>query len=241
VRGYVGPQGASERGVAVYADRRIVVGTSWVTGANALDTHARNVVNGRDFTVDRYLDVAPVRAGDPCLHCHASLHVEKAIEVGRLVRLGRRYSDAVALDAAGADGKSHRVVMGSYRIGVTRLLAALAEETHDAAGLCWPAAVAPAHIHVVVAGRSEDLVGPAAQLSSTLATRGWHLLLDDRGVAPGVAFADADLLGVPVQLIVGRALARGRVELKWRPTGERREVPVTEAPEAVAALIGPPK
>jgi prolyl-tRNA synthetase len=240
VRGYVGPQGASERGVAVYADRRIAVGTSWVTGANALDTHARNVVNGRDFTVDRYIDVAPVRVGDPCLNCQASLLVEKAIEVARLVRLGRRSSDAVALDATGADGKSHRLTMGSYCIGVNRLLAALAEQTHDDAGLRWPAAVAPAHIHVVVAGRSEDLLGPAEQLSSTLAARGWHLLLDDRGAAPGVAFADADLLGVPVQLIVGRALARGRVELKWRPTGERREVPLTEAPEAVAALIGAP-
>jgi prolyl-tRNA synthetase len=240
VRGYVGPQQARERGLVVFADRRVAVGTSWVTGANALDTHARNVVSGRDFTVDRYLDVAPVRAGDPCCNCQASLQVEQAIEVGRLVRLGRRYSDAVALDAAGADGKSHRVAMGSYRIGVTGLVAALAEQRHDDAGLCWPVAVAPAHIHVVVAGRSEDLVGPAEQLSSTLATGGWHLLLDDRGVAPGVAFADADLLGVPVQLIVGRALARGRVELKWRPTGERQQVPVARVRDAVAALIGPP-
>ncbi len=241
VRGYVGPQGATGRGVAVYADRRVAAGTSWVTGANALDTHARNVVNGRDFTVDRYIDVASVRAGDPCGNCREPLQVERAIEVGRVVRLGRKYTDAVALDAPGAGGKSHRVTMGCYRIGVTQLLAALAEQTHDDAGLCWPAEVAPAHVHVVVAGRSEGLIAPAEELSSTLATRGWRLLLDDRGVAPGVAFADADLLGVPVQLIVGRALARGRVELKWRKTGERQEVPVTQVPDAVAALIDAPK
>jgi prolyl-tRNA synthetase len=241
VRGYVGPQGASGRGVAVYADRRVAVGTSWVTGANALDTHARNVVNGRDFTVDRYIDVASVRAGDPCGNCREPLPVERAIEVGRVVRLGRKYTDAVALDAPAADGKPRRVTMGCCHLGVTQLLAALAEQTHDETGLCWPAEVAPAHVHVVTAGKSEDLIAPAEELSSTLATRGWRVLLDDRGVAPGVAFADADLLGVPVQLIVGRSLARGRVELKWRQTGEREEVPLTQIPYAVASLIDAPR
>jgi len=241
VRGYVGPQGASERGIAVYADRRVGVGTSWVTGANALDTHARNVVNGRDFTVDRYVDVAPVEAGDPCPDCRLPVVVERAIEVGHIFQLGRKYSDAFGLDVLDARGKPRRVTMGSYGIGVSRVVAALAEQTHDEAGLCWPSEVAPAQVHVVVAGRSENHTTAADELSSTLATRGWRVLLDDRGVAPGVAFADADLLGVPVQLIVGRALPRGRVELKWRRTGERQEVLLTQVPDKVAALIGVPR
>ena len=212
-----------------------------MTGANALDTHARNVVNGRDFTVDRYVDVAPVEAGDPCPDCRLPVVVERAIEVGHIFQLGRKYSDAFGLDVLETRGKPRRVTMGSYGIGVSRVVAALAEQTHDEAGLCWPSEVAPAQVHVVVAGRSEDHTTAADELSSMLATRGWRVLLDDRGVAPGVAFADADLLGVPVQLIVGRALPRGRVELKWRRTGERQEVLLTQVPDKVAALIGVPR
>ena len=240
VRGYVGPQGASERGVAVYADRRIGVGTSWVTGANALDTHARNVVNGRDFTVDRYIDVASVQAGDPCPNCGTPLSLERAIEVGHIFQLGRKYSDAFGLDTVGADGKPRRITVGSYGIGVSRAVAALAEQTHDDAGLCWPAEVAPAQIHAVIVDRGTGLHPAAEQLVSTLAAKGWHLLLDDRALSPGVAFADADLLGMPVQLIAGRAFAQGRVELKSRRSGERQQVLVSEAADAVAEMIGRP-
>jgi prolyl-tRNA synthetase len=233
-RGYVGPQGAAGRGLTVYADRRIGVGSAWVTGANATDIHARHVVNGRDFTVDHYLDVAEVRAGDPCPTCGAPLALEPAIEIGHIFQLGRKYADAFALDAVGQDGRPIRVTMGSYGIGVTRAVAALAEQTHDEFGLCWPAEVAPADVHVVAVGKGEVIPAAAVDLSERLASAGLRVLLDDRRLAPGVAFADADLLGVPVHVVVGKSLADGQVEIKRRRTGERYLVPVAAAVEAVA-------
>jgi prolyl-tRNA synthetase len=238
VRGYVGPQGASERGVAVYADRRIAVGTTWVTGANAVDTHARNVVNGRDFTVDRYVDVASIQEGDPCPRCGSPVTLERAIEIGHIFQLGRKYSDAFGLDALGLDGQAVRVTMGSYGVGVSRLVATLAEQSHDQAGLCWPAEVAPAHVHIVPVGKGEEQRTAALQLAAELSGNGWRVLLDDRRVAAGVAFADADLLGMPVQVIVGKGLAQGTIELKRRRNGERQQVPLTGALEAVARMIG---
>jgi prolyl-tRNA synthetase len=240
VRGYVGPQGASERGLAVYADRRVAVGTAWVTGANAIDTHARNVVNGRDFGVDRYVDVASIQAGDPCPQCGSPITLERAIEIGHIFQLGRKYTDAFALDALGPDGKPIRVTMGSYGIGVSRAVAAVAEQTHDEAGLCWPAEIAPADVHIIPAGKGEEARNVAEELASRLAVNGWRVLLDDRRLAAGVAFADADLLGMPVQLIVGKALAQGKIELKQRGTGERQQIPLTDVAQAVAQIIDRP-
>lgn len=232
-RGYVGPQDAAGRGLMVYADRRIAIGSVWVTGANAIGIHARHVVNGRDFTVDRYLDVAEVRAGDPCPICGTSVELEPAIEIGHIFQLGRKYANAFTLDAVGQDGRPVRVTMGSYGIGVTRAVAALAEQTHDDSGLCWPAEVAPADVHVVAVGKGEEIHTAADDLSVRLASARWRVLLDDRRLAPGVAFADADLIGVPVHVVIGKALADGQVEIKRRPTGERYLVPVAAAVEAV--------
>ncbi|CAM5597366.1 proline--tRNA ligase [Streptomyces avidinii] len=227
VRGYVGPQGLEK--VRYLADPRIAPGTSWVTGANKADTHARNVVCGRDFEVDRHLDVVVVEAGDPCPSCGAGLRLDRAIEIGHIFQLGRKYADAFGLDVLGKEGKPVRVTMGSYGIGVSRAVAALAEQTADDRGLCWPAAVAPADVHVVAAGKAVPLA-LAESAAAALAGSGLRVLLDDRpGLSPGVKLTDAELIGVPWILVAGRRSAESVVELQNRVTGLREELPLEEA------------
>ncbi len=222
VRGYVGPQG----GVVTYwADRRIAPGTAWVTGANKPDTHVRDAVAGRDFTVEQVLDVASVRDGDPCPVCGSPTSLDRAIEVGHIFQLGRKYADAFALDVLGPNGTPQRVTMGSYGIGVSRAVAAVVEQTYDERGLRWPAEIAPAEVHVVAVGKAGQREA-AESLAADLERAGLRVLLDDRGASAGVAFADADLLGVPTIVIVGKTLAAGEVEVKDRRSGERRSVPL---------------
>ncbi|MBT2403512.1 MULTISPECIES: proline--tRNA ligase [unclassified Streptomyces] len=227
VRGYVGPQGLDK--VRYIADPRVAPGTSWVTGANRVDTHARNVVCGRDFEVDQYLDVVVVEPGDPCPACGAGLVLGRAIEIGHIFQLGRKYADAFGLDVLGREGKPVRVTMGSYGIGVSRAVAALAEQTADERGLCWPAEVAPADVHVVAAGKAGPLA-LASEAAAALAGAGLRVLLDDRpGLSPGVKLTDAELIGVPWILVAGRRSAESVVELQHRPTGTREELPLSEA------------
>ncbi|MCX5151347.1 proline--tRNA ligase [Streptomyces sp. NPDC048550] len=227
VRGYVGPQGLGK--VRYLADPRVAPGTSWVTGANRENTHARNVVCGRDFEVDQYLDVVVVEPGDPCPRCGAGLRLDRAIEIGHIFQLGRKYADAFGLDVLGREGKPVRVTMGSYGIGVSRAVAALAEQTADARGLAWPAAVAPADVHVVAAGKAVPLA-LAEQAAEALAGSGLRVLLDDRpGLSPGVKLTDAELIGVPWILVAGRRSADEVVELQHRATGTREELPLSEA------------
>lgn len=223
VRGYVGPQGLEK--VRYLADPRVAPGTAWVTGANKPDTHARNVVCGRDFEVDRYLDVVVVEPGDPCPSCGAGLRLDRAIEIGHIFQLGRKYADAFGLDVLGREGKPVRVTMGSYGIGVSRAVAALAEQTADERGLCWPAAVAPADVHVVAAGKAVPLA-LAEEAAAALAGSGLRVLLDDRpGLSPGVKLTDAELIGVPWILVAGRRSAESVVELQDRASGTREELP----------------
>ncbi|WP_369375981.1 proline--tRNA ligase [Streptomyces sp. cg36] len=227
VRGYVGPQGLDE--VRYIADPRVAPGTAWVTGANKADTHARNVVCGRDFEVDDHLDVVVVEEGDPCPACGAGLKLDRAIEIGHIFQLGRKYADTFQLDVLGQQGKPVRVTMGSYGIGISRAVAALAEQTADGQGLCWPAEVAPADVHVVAAGKALQ-TEVALDVAARLAEAGLRVLVDDRaGVSPGVKFTDAELLGVPKILVVGRRAGEGVVELKERRTGEREELALEEA------------
>ncbi|MEU8849842.1 proline--tRNA ligase [Streptomyces sp. NPDC048564] len=228
VRGYVGPQGLGEK-VKYLADPRVAPGTSWITGANKEGTHARNVVAGRDFEVDEYVDVVVVQEGDPCPKCGTGLKLDRAIEIGHIFQLGRKYADALKLDVLGQNGKPVRVTMGSYGIGVSRAVAALAEQTADDKGLCWPAEVAPADVHVVAAGKALQ-TELALDVSEKLSAAGLRVLCDDRaGVSPGVKFTDSELIGVPQILVAGRRAAEGVVELKDRRTGEREELTVDEA------------
>ncbi|MFY4718529.1 proline--tRNA ligase [Streptomyces sp. LaBMicrA B280] len=228
VRGYVGPQGLGEK-VTYIADPRVAPGTAWITGANKADTHARNVVAGRDFEVDEYVDVVVVQEGDPCPKCGTGLKLDRAIEIGHIFQLGRKYADALKLDVLGQNGKPVRVTMGSYGIGVSRAVAALAEQTADEQGLCWPKEIAPADVHVVAAGKALQ-TELALDVAGQLAAAGVRVLVDDRaGVSPGVKFTDAELIGVPQILVAGRRSAEGVLELKDRKTGEREEVSVADA------------
>ncbi|GAA1926628.1 proline--tRNA ligase [Streptomyces durmitorensis] len=227
VRGYVGPQGLEK--VRYIADPRVAAGTAWITGANKINTHAKNVVAGRDFEVDDYLDVVVVEAGDPCPKCGTGLQLDRAIEIGHIFQLGRKFADAFQLDVLGQQGKPVRVTMGSYGIGVSRAVAALAEQTADDKGLCWPKEIAPADVHVVAAGKALQ-TELALDVSEQLNAAGVRVLVDDRaGVSPGVKFTDAELIGVPQILVAGRRSAEGVVELKDRRTGEREELTVAEA------------
>ena len=226
VRGYVGPQGL---GIRYLADPRIAPGTAWITGANKPGRHAANVVCGRDFTVDRYLDVVTVEPGDPCPRCGTGLTLGRAIEIGHIFQLGRKYTDAFQVDVLGPAGKPVRVTMGSYGIGVSRAVAAVAEQTADARGLCWPREIAPADVHMVAAGKAAQ-TALASAVADRLHAAGVRVLLDDRaGVSPGVKFTDAELLGVPTILIAGRRAPEGILELQNRSTGHREDLSPEEA------------
>ncbi|MFF3547412.1 proline--tRNA ligase [Streptomyces platensis] len=235
VRGYVGPQGLAGMAFRYLADPRVAPGTAWVTGANKEGKHARNVVAGRDFEVDEYLDVVVVEPGDPCPKCGTGLKIDRAIEIGHIFQLGRKYADAFELDVLGQNGKPARVTMGSYGIGVSRAVAALAEQTHDEKGLCWPREIAPADVHVVAAGKAKQ-TELALEVGEQLGAAGLRVLVDDRaGVSPGVKFTDAELLGVPTIVVAGRRAAEGVVEVKDRRTGEREELTVEEAVARLSA------
>ncbi|AHH94925.1 prolyl-tRNA synthetase [Kutzneria viridogrisea] len=237
VKGYIGPNALLANGVRYLVDPRVVRGTAWVTGADKADHHVVDLVCGRDFTPDGTIDVAEVREGDPSPDGAGTLVAARGIEIGHVFQLGRKYSDAFSLDALGPDSKPIRITMGSYGIGVSRLVAVVAEQYHDGQGLVWPRAVSPADVHVVIAGKDETIRGGAEKLAAELSEAGLQVLLDDRTASPGVKFADAELIGVPTILVVGRGLANGVVEVKDRASGERAEVPVEQAVTHLVDLV----
>ncbi|CAN1645091.1 ProS Prolyl-tRNA synthetase [Candidatus Nanopelagicaceae bacterium] len=238
VKGYIGPQDAKKNGITVYADPRIAPGTSWVTGANAKDKHARNVVNGRDFEVDHYIEAAQIKQGDSCPKCATPVIIDRAIEIGHIFQLGRKYADALGLTVLDQNGKSQVVTMGSYGIGVSRAVAAIAEQSYDEIGLSWPVEVAPAKVHVVATGKDDVVFETAEKISAELESRGISVMIDDRrGTSPGVKFKDAELIGIPVIVVVGKALEQGNVEVRVRKSGEKSEVAVASAVDSIAALL----
>ncbi|ABK53291.1 prolyl-tRNA synthetase [Acidothermus cellulolyticus 11B] len=229
VRGYIGPQILRRIGVRYLVDPLVVPGSAWVTGANEPDKHMANVVRGRDFEPDGEIGAATIRDGDPCGRCGGRLALAQGIEIGHIFQLGRKYTDAFELDALGPDGRPIRITMGSYGIGVSRAVAAIAEQCHDDAGLIWPRSVSPADVHVVIAGKGEQ-EKLAEEFAAALDTAGLDVLLDDRvDASAGVKFADAELIGIPSIAVVGRGAARGVVEVRDRGSGERRELALTDA------------
>ncbi|MGW4799857.1 proline--tRNA ligase [Nonomuraea sp. NPDC004297] len=235
VRGYIGPQILRELGIRYLVDPRVVTGTSWVTGANEPGKHAANVVAGRDFTPDGTIEAAEVRAGDACPRCGSELSIDRGIEIGHIFQLGRKYADAAGLDALGPDGKPIRITMGSYGVGVSRAVAVIAEQAHDPLGLVWPREVAPADVHIVGTGK-DNQIEAALELGAELESRGLRVLVDDRAqVSPGVKFKDAELLGLPTIVVVGRGLSQGVVELRDRVSGEKSEIPLAEAADRIMA------
>ena len=238
VKGYIGPQDAKKSGITVYADPRIAPGTAWVTGANEKDRHARNVVNGRDFTPDAYVEAAEVHAGDACPECAAPVVIDRAIEIGHIFQLGRKYAEALNLTVLDQNGKSQIVTMGSYGVGVSRAVAAIAEQTHDEIGLNWPVELAPAKVHIVATGKEDAVFDAALDLGNKLEAIGISVMLDDRrDPSAGVKFKDAELIGNPIIVVVGKALANGNVEVRVRKSGEKSEVAVGEAVNAITALL----
>ncbi|MFC4019578.1 proline--tRNA ligase [Micromonospora sp. GCM10011542] len=227
VRGYIGPQVLDKLGIRYLVDPRVVPGSAWLTGANEPGRHATDVVCGRDFTPDGTIEAAEVRAGDPCSACDTGeLTIRRGIEIGHIFQLGRRFTDAFAVDVLGPAGKPVRPLMGCYGIGVSRAVAAVAEQHHDDRGLVWPAAVAPCDVHLVAAGKGPQ-VDAALELGGRLAGAGLRVLVDDRThVSAGVKFTDAELIGIPRTVVVGRRLADGYVELRDRADDGRVELPL---------------
>ena len=238
VKGYIGPwseTGAilgeeSATGIRYLLDPRVVDGTAWVTGANIDQKHVHTLVAGRDFAGDGFVEVANVRPGDPAPDGSGPVELARGMEIGHVFQLGRFFAETLGLKVLDENGKLVTVTMGSYGIGVTRILANLAELNNDDKGLVWPAAVAPFDVHVVAAGRDAAAFEVAAQLSADLEAAGLDVLYDDRPkVSPGVKFGDAELVGVPQIVVVGRGAAEGQVELWDRRTGDREVVPAAEA------------
>lgn len=229
VKGYVGPQDAKALGVSVYADPRVNQDSVWVTGGNKKDVHARNVVCGRDFQVEHYVEAAEVKAGDNCPSCDKPVIIDRAIEIGHIFQLGKKYAQALGLTVLDKEGKPQVVTMGSYGIGVSRAVAAIAEQTYDELGLCWPAEIAPVDVHIVATGKEDQPFEVAEQIAKDLEAKGLEVLLDDRREASaGVKFKDAELIGVPKIIIVGKSLADGKVEIRDRKSSDKVEVTLAD-------------
>ena len=252
VKGYIGPWSASgpvlgapvdgpvsATGIRFFVDPRIVDGTQWVTGANEHEKHVFGLVAGRDFTADGTIEAAEVRAGDPAPDGSGPVELARGMEIGHVFQLGRKYAEALGLKVLDENGKLVTVTMGSYGIGVTRILAVIAESNNDEKGLIWPAEVSPFDVHVVAATKEAEVYTAAEELVGELDADGIDVLFDDRlKVSPGVKFGDAELLGVPLIVIVGKGVADGTVELWDRRTGERSSLPVADVRARLRSELG---
>ena len=242
VKGYIGPAALGEKspsGIRYLVDPRVVEGTRWLTGANETGRHVFDLVCGRDFTPDGTIEAAEIKSGDQAPDGSGPLELARGIEIGHIFQLGRKYAEALDLQVLDENGKLVTVTMGSYGIGVSRAVAAIAESTHDQAGLCWPRGVAPADIHVVAATGKDPAVFEVAQrLAQELVDGGLAVLYDDRRkISPGVKFTDAELIGVPTIVTVGRGLAQGVVEVRDRRSDQRTDVPVVGAAASIHQAI----
>ena len=241
VKGYIGPGAlgtGGTTGIRYLLDPRVAEGTRWVTGANEPGRHVVDLVVGRDFTSDGTIEAAEVRVGDPCPSCDHSLAAARGIEMGHVFQLGTKYAEALDLKVLDQNGKLVTVVMGSYGVGVSRAVACVAEGNHDEFGLVWPRELSPVDVHIVATGKDEPVFVTAEEVARGLEAQGLSVLVDDRkGVSPGVKFKDSELIGVPTIVVIGRGLADGKVEIKDRRSGERREVAVDDVVAAVVSEV----
>ena len=244
VKGYIGPgvlgtNNAS--GIRYMLDPRVAAGSAWITGADSHGKHVMNLVNGRDFTADGTLDVAEIRDDDTCPSCRSALTIKRGIEIGHVFQLGPKYAEALGLQVLDKNGKQQTVTMGSYGIGVSRAVAAIAEAMHDDSGLRWPLEVSPFDVHIVIAGKDDATITATAEsLAAELEGSGLKVLLDDRqGISPGVKFKDAELIGVPNIVVAGRGVANGTLEVRDRFAGTAFETPIAQVgPQLVAQARG---
>jgi len=247
VKGYIGPGvgldaavlgSESLTGLPFFVDPRIVRGTTWVAGANRPNQHVYDLVAGRDFVWDGVVEASEVRDGDPAPDGSGPLSTTRGIEMGHIFQLGQRYAEALGLKVLDQNGKAVTVTMGSYGIGVTRAVAAIAESHHDDKGLAWPRAVAPADVQILITGKGEELAQLGEDLALALEAAGLEVVLDDRPkVSAGVKFKDAELIGVPTTVVVGRGVADGTVEVKDRVSGEASEIALDAVVAHLAALV----
>jgi len=250
VKGYIGPEAVGPQGpqlaepcqvgpseIPYLVDPRVVDGTHWITGANKPDYHVFDLMAGRDFQTDGTVEAAEVKAGDEAPDGSGPLELARGIEMGHIFQLGRKYAEALGLNVLDENGKARTVTMGSYGIGVTRALAALAEANHDDKGLAWPTHLAPAQVHLVATGKGTEVFDAAEQIASELTSAGLDVIYDDRPkVSPGVKFADAELIGAPIIVVAGRGIKDGKVEVRPR-AGSATEVNLTDVTETVRALL----
>ncbi|RVW03609.1 proline--tRNA ligase [Rhodococcus spongiicola] len=237
-KGYIGPKALLDNDVRYLVDPRVVDGTAWITGADVVGKHYVDLVAGRDFTPDGTIEAAEVRDGDPSPDGAGPLVSARGIEIGHVFQLGRKYTDAFAVDVLGENGKPVRPTMGSYGVGVSRLVAVIAEQHHDDKGLRWPAEVTPFDVHLVIANKDDAAREGAEKLAAELDKVGIEVLIDDRKASPGVKFKDSELIGVPLVVVVGRGYSEGKVELRDRFSGESREVAADGALAEIRAAVG---
>ena len=241
VRGYIGPQALglkSASKIKYLVDPRIVSGTRWITGSNIAGKHVYDLVSGRDFTADGIIEAAEIKEGDICPSCAGKLTIARGIEIGHIFQLGKKYAEALDLKVLDENGKTQVVTMGSYGIGVSRAVAAIIEQNHDEQGIVWPETVAPISVQLVAAGKEDSIFAEAEKIAQSLDQEGIAVMFDDRkSVSPGVKFNDAELLGMPWIVVVGKKLAEGLVEVKNRKTGERQDVAVTKIVSHLKSII----
>ena len=241
VRGYIGPQALglkSASKIKYLVDPRIVSGTRWITGSNIAGKHVYDLVSGRDFTADGTIEAAEIKEGDVCPSCAGKLTIARGIEIGHIFQLGKKYAEALDLKVLDENGKTQVVTMGSYGIGVSRAVAAIIEQNHDEQGIVWPETVAPISVQLVAAGKEDSIFAEAEKIAQSLDQEGIAVMFDDRkSVSPGVKFNDAELLGMPWIVVIGKKLAEGLVEVKNRKTGERQDIAVTKIVSHLKSII----
>ncbi|MBI9080936.1 MAG: proline--tRNA ligase [Pseudodesulfovibrio sp.] len=231
--GFAGPAGLN-KDISIFADRELCMSTDWVAGANKGDTHVRHLALGRDCTIERYADLRVIEPTDACPECGKPIEFTKGIEVGHVFKLGTKYSESMDATFLDENGKSKHMVMGCYGIGVSRIVASAIEQNHDENGCIFPPSIAPFEVVLIsLGGKDQDVADKAEQLYTEITNLGVEVAYDDRKERPGVKFAEADLIGYPMQLVLGgKGLKNGIIEAKCRKSGEKIELPLDGFTEA---------